>query len=305
MVENTDFLFEFIDDLPVGIACADTTGELPNQYNKFFTNMFGWDASDIETLDIWFIKAYPDEEYRAELMTIWMSIIEEAEQKNSPYSKPMEARVTCKDGSSKWCEGRYYRKAQFVYGIFVDISERKAVEKRLLELSLLDPLTGINNRRHFNVKFYEWWQLSVRTKSPISLILCDIDNFKTLNDTYGHLVGDEALIMVAETIAGTLKRGTDFVARYGGEEFIVVSYDSDAASVLALCKKIKQNLDNINGSGINDKIHCCSLSFGVNTIVANPDTTPEDFINNADKALYEAKRRGKNTIVVYDEKLGQ
>ncbi len=298
MVESIDFLFDFIDDLPVGIACADTTGKLPNQYNKFFTEMFGWNASDIATLDEWYVKAYPDEAYRAELIAIWTSIIQEAEEAKKPYSKPMEASVTCKDGGSKWCEVRYYRKAQFIYGIFVDISERKAVENRLRDLSLLDPLTGINNRRNFNVKFYDWWHLSERTRTPISLILCDIDNFKRLNDTYGHLVGDEVLITVAQTISRTLQRSTDFVARYGGEEFVIVSYDSDAASVLALCKMIKENVDNIETFGIDDDIDCCSLSFGVNTIVANPDTTPEDFINNADKALYEAKRTGKNKIVV-------
>lgn len=129
--ENLEYLFEFIGDLPVGIARADTTGKLPNQYNHYFLNMFGWDNADIDTMDKWFEKAYPDEEYRASVIALWDGMIQDAESRHRSYSEPREVKVACKDGCFKWCEVRYYRKKEFAYGIFVDITKQKENEKKL------------------------------------------------------------------------------------------------------------------------------------------------------------------------------
>ena len=302
MIDTVDFLYEFIDDLPVGIASADTTGELPNHYNNFFTEMFGWSFEDIDTMEKWFSNAYPDEEYRAELIERWNALMEETRLQNKKYSSPMEVKVTCKDGSVKWCECSYYTKEQFLYGIFVDVSERKQVELKLNELSLMDPLTEIHNRRYFHNQYYDRWHLSQRTKTPLTIIICDIDDFKMVNDTYGHLMGDQVLATVAQTIATTLKRTTDFVARYGGEEFVIVSYDCNEACALDLCQTIQRNMEKLARFDMENKANYNGkLSYGVNTIIANSNASPEEFINNADKALYEAKNSGKNRIVVYKE----
>lgn len=299
MLNTADFLFDFVEGIPVGIARADATGGTQNHYNKYFLKMFGWEATEIDTLEQWFQKAYPDDEYRADIIAIWTDIVEEAQASNEEYSRPMEAKVACKDGSYKWCEVRYYGKGDYIYGIFTDISERKGVEKQLRDLSLIDPLTEVHNRRYFNIKYYDRWHLSERSQTPISLILCDIDDFKKVNDTYGHLVGDQVLTTIAKTISSTLKRSTDFVARYGGEEFVIVSYDSDEQSAIGLCRRIKHDLSHIDFMGIEEAQKCCTLSFGIATTIADASTTPEQFINNADMAMYEAKVNGKNQIVVF------
>lgn len=122
MILDIDYLNEFIDDFPIGIARNDTTGELPNRFNKFLLEMFGWDSSDIDTMDKWFSKAYPDEQYRNQVLQLWQEKIDQTEAQGKYYSEPFNIRVTCKNGSSKWCEVRYYRKDHFVYGTFVDIT---------------------------------------------------------------------------------------------------------------------------------------------------------------------------------------
>ncbi len=303
MLNSVDFLFSFIEGMPVGIACADTTGKMPNHFNTYFLNMFGWDADEIDTLEKWFEIAYPDEEYRNEVITTWGNIIAKAQANHQEYSDPMEAKVACKDGGYKWCEVRYYGKNNYMYGIFTDISERKNIEIQLRDLSLIDPLTNIYNRRYFNITYYDRWNLSKRSQTPMSLIMCDIDNFKQINDTYGHLIGDQVLSTMAKAISNALKRTTDFIARYGGEEFIIVCYDYNEQSAMQLCQLIKNEISKIEFTGIKEANNCCTMSYGIATTIANESITPEQFINNADMAMYKAKKEGKNKIVVYEESL--
>lgn len=135
--ETTDAHIDFLADLPIGIVSSDLTGKESSYCNKTFSQMFGWDFADIDTVDKWFNKAYPDEEYRASVIKVWGEKVEEAEKNNKPYSTPMEVKVRCKDGSDKWCHANYYEKKQFLHaGIFVDISERKNVENQLLDLNV-------------------------------------------------------------------------------------------------------------------------------------------------------------------------
>lgn len=299
MQNDLDYLAEFIDDLPVGIARADTTGKLDNHFNKFLLEMFGWSPDDIDSMEKWFHKAYPDPAYRQEVMQLWQEMVQETEAENKAYSTPRAVRIACKNRSFKWCETRYYRKGHFIYGIFIDISQQKKAENQLRDQSLIDPLTQIYNRRYFNLEFIERWQLSQRGQTPISIIMCDIDNFKEINDRYGPPKGDEVLIHIARTIKDSLQRSTDFVVRYGGEEFVIVSYDSDQTATINLCKKIQKNLTQVKVKGIN-KTDGCSLSYGINSSIAQKEQSAKMFIDNADKALYQAKESGKNTIVVFE-----
>jgi len=124
-MDNLDFLNEFIEDIPVGIARNNTIEQEPNYYNAYFLNLLGWEASELDTMEKWFANVYPDETYRAHVIEIWTKIVEDTEQKALKYSYPIEVKVTCKDGTIKWCEVRYYRQAHYVYGIFTDISLQK------------------------------------------------------------------------------------------------------------------------------------------------------------------------------------
>ena len=127
--------------------------------------------------------------------------------------------------------------------------------------------------------------------------MCDIDFFKHVNDTYGHLVGDDVLKKVAHAMKISLKRSSDFIARYGGEEFIIVMYDTDNKGAQELCTTIQSNLKDINYiDSNNSQIKPITLSFGISSIIPSTDTNRESLIKHADIALYRAKESGRNCI---------
>lgn len=176
--------------------------------------------------------------------------------------------------------------------------ELQEANEKLEKLSKLDPLTQIANRRYFDTYLKEVWELSVRAKTSVSIVMCDIDYFKNINDTYGHQVGDEVLKNTACVIQRSLKRSTDMVARYGGEEFIIVLYDSDINGALELCKEIARNLSDIKNFTVGEQvIKPFTLSFGVCSMVARHKDEYGMLIRKADNALYEAKEQGRDRIV--------
>ncbi|MBU0632166.1 GGDEF domain-containing protein [bacterium] len=179
--------------------------------------------------------------------------------------------------------------------------ELQKVNEQLEKLSITDPLTKVSNRRHFENYVQEIWNLSVRTNIHLSLIMCDIDYFKTVNDTYGHLVGDEVLKNVAKTIQKSLKRSTDLVARYGGEEFVIILCDTDIAAAKEVCEEIVNNLKHRNNFKIGDKIiEPFTMSFGISSMRPTKDHRYKDLLRLADEALYKAKENGRNQTVAID-----
>jgi diguanylate cyclase (GGDEF)-like protein len=178
-------------------------------------------------------------------------------------------------------------------------ADLKEANNKLQLLSTMDPLTGIANRRHFEQVFSDTWELSKRKQSMISVIMCDIDLFKAVNDTYGHQVGDVVLVSVAQMIEQSLKRMTDIVARYGGEEFIIVMYDTDSDGAVALANTIQNNLKSNYFKSMQDKP--VTLSFGISSCIVTKDLNSEDIVKQADIALYKAKENGRNTIVSFKD----
>lgn len=176
--------------------------------------------------------------------------------------------------------------------------ELEEANLRLLELSTTDPLTKISNRRHFETYFSNNWALAKRTHTEISIVMCDIDYFKKINDTFGHVIGDEVLIGIAHTMKESLKRSSDLIARYGGEEFIIILYDTNLDEAKKLCEDIQQNISKVDFIKNKDLISKpVTLSFGVSSIIPDIEDEPEDLIKLADSNLYEAKKRGRNCIV--------
>lgn len=125
MLVSIDNFEELIDNLPIGIIRNDTTQKNSNQFNYYFQKMFGWEETDIDTMDKWFLSAYPDETYRKEVISKWVELVEYSEKHGYNNSYQQQTKVRCKDGSSKWCEWKYFKHEQYVYGICTDISELK------------------------------------------------------------------------------------------------------------------------------------------------------------------------------------
>jgi diguanylate cyclase (GGDEF)-like protein/PAS domain S-box-containing protein len=179
-----------------------------------------------------------------------------------------------------------------------DITERKKAEEQLKFHALMDGLTGIANRRHFDNTLDLEWRRAMRSAKPISLIIVDVDYFKSFNDTYGHLAGDSCLRKIAHTIKDSLRRAGNFAARYGGEEFAVILPDTDAEGVYLFAESLREKIENLNIEH-NDSTASknVTVSMGVATTVPEKDSPHDKLISLADKALYQAKQGGRNRVV--------
>ncbi len=182
----------------------------------------------------------------------------------------------------------------------------KALEEaneRLKRLSSLDGLTGIANRRVFDETLEAELKRAKRQKSPISLILIDVDYFKLYNDSYGHIKGDECLKKIADVLSGALKRAGDLAARYGGEEFACILANTDVEGALGMAEKICAGVRALKIPHERSPFGIVTVSIGIASLIPSKSLTVERLINCADTALYRAKRDGKNQIKVYREEL--
>jgi diguanylate cyclase (GGDEF)-like protein len=169
--------------------------------------------------------------------------------------------------------------------------------RKLERLSFLDGLTNIANRRRFDEYLGLEWRRAQREQTPLSLILADVDSFKSFNDHYGHEAGDEVLKRVAATLDATVGRPADLVARYGGEEFVVVLPGTDAAGAVLLAERLRASVAALAiGHAQSRAAAHVTISLGVATLVPGRDGGPEGLLTAADQALYEAKRGGRNRV---------
>jgi diguanylate cyclase (GGDEF)-like protein len=162
--------------------------------------------------------------------------------------------------------------------------------RRLHQQVCTDTLTGLYNRKFFHTRLSE-----LRTKAPVSLILIDIDNFKSINDTYGHIVGDQVLQQFAEILQSNT-RTNDIIARWGGEEFAVILPRTYAEEASNIANRIRMIVENhfFSYGNITCKI---TVSMGIASVRQGTDVGPEQFIKTADEALYKAKEK-KNFVVI-------
>jgi diguanylate cyclase (GGDEF)-like protein len=168
----------------------------------------------------------------------------------------------------------------------------------LLEnLAFLDGLTGIANRRQFDLQLEKEWRRMMRRSAPLALLLIDIDHFKKFNDHYGHGAGDDCLRIVAHTISSIIKRPGDLAARYGGEEFAIILPDTDEKGASIVAEAMRLAVDALKlphaMSMVADNV---TVSIGVAGRTPQHDQNEKDLINSADRALYLAKEAGRNRV---------
>ena len=167
---------------------------------------------------------------------------------------------------------------------------------KLATFSIKDPLTGIPNRRSFNNRIEMEWNRATREKTPLSILMMDIDKFKEYNDTFGHQQGDLALQSVADTIKRLLIRSTDFVARWGGEEFVVLLPNTNSSGAVGVAEKIRIAIEKSVIPCDDERGAKATISIGVHTLIPEQSCSICDFISAADSALYEAKEAGRNSV---------
>ena len=187
-----------------------------------------------------------------------------------------------------------------------ELYKRKLVEKKLLDLNqqlgklaAVDGLTQVANRRIFDEFLTREWQRGKREKHSLALILCDIDYFKLYNDSLGHQSGDFCLRRVARTITKMVKRPADLVARYGGEEFAIILPQTSPQNALKVAETIRLKIKQLALPHPESLVsRYVSLSLGVTSIVPQQKYTQKQLLVTADKALYQAKKRGRDRSVL-------
>ena len=173
--------------------------------------------------------------------------------------------------------------------IMRDITTRKITEERLKQLATTDPLTNTYNRRYFNEILQNELSRVQRYNTPLTFIILDIDHFKEVNDTFGHIVGDHVLIQLSALITTEL-RDSDVLARWGGEEFTILAPNCDTACGLQLAEKLRLVIEKTAFPDVG-KLTC---SFGVTNYHAHDDQ--HKLIKRADDSLYRAKKAGRNRV---------
>ncbi len=284
------------------------TGNLGRWYWNFQTNVVTFNPLKVTTLgyDVKDIPERPNYQYFTEKIhpedyeSAMTAMREHLNGTKSVYET--EYRIKTKDGKWRW----YYDlgkitkrdeegKPLLVAGIVFDITERKELQNKLEEqnellekLATTDELTKLFNRRTVYSKLEYEVDRAKRYKSPLSVMMIDIDHFKQVNDRYGHVRGDDVLREVADTIRRSVRR-TDIPGRYGGEEFLVIFPNSNLAESLVVAERIWEGVNEIK---YNDDLRV-TISCGVKTYEGE---TIAELLQKADEKLYEAKEQGRNRV---------
>ena len=171
--------------------------------------------------------------------------------------------------------------------------DKEKLDAELLRAASVDGLTDTLNRQSFEKRAGEMIALFARRQEPVSCLLLDIDDFKKVNDTHGHVAGDEVLRQFALTIKGLL-RNYDLLGRYGGEEFTILLPGADSGQAMEIAQRLRESVESMCMDGHEGL--CCTVSIGVSTMIPGMDTKTEHYYRLSDKALYHAKDLGKNRV---------
>ena len=281
-------------------------------YSKHWKEMLGYADNDVlPTNDEWKVRIHPDDRsYVAASMQAYL------DGKSEIYV--VEYRLRCKDESYKWILGRGMvvkrdesGKPLRMIGTHADITSRKQMEQQVHQLAFYDDLTKLPNRRLLDDRLWKAMIASKRRGVFGAVMFLDLDNFKPINDEYGHMVGDLLLIEAANRLRHCV-REVDTVARFGGDEFVAIFDELSAdraeseAQVGVVAGKIRTALAEpylltVKADGQADMLieHHCTVSIGV-ALFSSQEGSPNDVLKWADAAMYQAKGAGRNAIRLYD-----
>ena len=180
----------------------------------------------------------------------------------------------------------------------IALRELNEANQKLTEQTTIDSLTGVKNRNSFDKRIVAEGRISRRQQTPMAILMLDIDHFKSINDTYGHLAGDQALRVIAEELKQKLKRPTDLVSRFGGEEFAIILPNTNQEGALQVAESIRKAIFELPISW-GDVTIPLTVSIGVSVEIVSSEQHTTLLLELADKALYRAKNEGRNRVMLY------
>ncbi len=280
-----------------GILVTDAEGNI-DSVNPAFERITGFSAVEAAGKNPRILKSGEhDAEFFRTLWTTlnatgkWHGVIWNRRKNGERYPQDTTINVL-KDGADQ---------VAHYAAILTDITLQKQLENQLRELSALDGLTGIANRRSFDEALEREWLRAMRESKPLSLVMADIDYFKRYNDHYGHLDGDRCLQQIAATIKESAQRAGDLAVRYGGEEFAVILPSTHEDGTRAIAERIRESVEALEIPHARSDIGpSVTISLGCATVVPQRGAALTDLIARADKALYRAKHNGRNLVMGMD-----
>ncbi|MEJ2693335.1 MAG: diguanylate cyclase [Candidatus Thiodiazotropha sp.] len=212
----------------------------------------------------------------------------------------MEYRIRRRDGKIIWVweQGQVVTigSEKFIEGIVLDIDRRKVMEQELENMASHDPLTGLYNRRELEQQIQDEVERAKRYAHPLGLLWLDIDHFKRVNDSYGHLAGDKVLRKLSHLLQKSV-RSVDYVARYGGEELVIVLPEVDANEAMEMAERLRHTVEAAQIEISRKKQVSVTVSIGVAAFPVHGQDTKHLF-KAADKAMYRAKQQGRNRVIM-------
>jgi diguanylate cyclase (GGDEF)-like protein/PAS domain S-box-containing protein len=267
--------------------------------------LLGYPPSSWKTVEDWAARMHPDDREAVVNFCVAQSL--------AGTDHEADYRALTADGGYVWLRDVVHvvrndqGEVDSLIGFMFDISERKRTEEELARLqhelerlSLSDSLTGVGNRRMFDGVMAREWAAAAESGTPLSLVMIDLDFFKSFNDYYGHLQGDECLKRVARVLGDAA--GSDaFLGRFGGEEFVLVLADTDAEAAMRVAERCRDLIAAENIAHLRSPHHQrVTASFGVGTVLPADGIDVTAFINLTDAQLYQAKEQGRNRIAAVD-----
>jgi diguanylate cyclase (GGDEF)-like protein/PAS domain S-box-containing protein len=285
-----------VKNLNVGVFrnTAGLTGEFL-EANPAMVKIFGYDSAE-ELVNVSVSALYQNPEDKKSFLS---------EILFNGFVKNKELKLRKKDGSAFWaiCSA----KAKFnedgdiewIDGVMDDITERKSTEEKLLYEAIHDSLTGLFNRRYFMEQLGLAFNSARRYGHPLSFCLCDLDEFKSINDTYGHRTGDEVIAAFGKLMRKEL-RSQDMGGRYGGDEFCIFFPHVSATEAVIGAERIRNRFQEMVFGEKEGTPFSTSATFGIAELFDH-DENEKDMLESADLALYKAKQQGRACVVVIND----
>lgn len=183
--------------------------------------------------------------------------------------------------------------------LHIALQELEDVNRELAKKTTIDDLTGLFNRRYYDQKILAEYRRSRRNLSALSIVVIDIDHFKKVNDTHGHLAGDQCLVAVAQWLKQSLHRSSDVACRYGGEEFCLILPETEPAGAMAFADELRHKISQLSVV-YQGTVIPLTISCGISCYQQQEGASPESLFAAADQALYHAKQQGRNQVQLAD-----
>ncbi|WP_313527851.1 sensor domain-containing diguanylate cyclase [Shinella sp.] len=278
--------------LPFGFEISGTDDQIQFA-NSTFKALFGYTQDEISNIEDWWRLAYPDPDYREFARTQWYESIAAARAENREMT-PFDLDVATASGETRTIQFRHRTIGNFNVNMYIDVTRERSYARELKVLADTDPLTGAMNRRRFFEEADRIHAECQKSGASATFLMLDIDHFKTINDRYGHGVGDAVLVEFTRRCRDVL-RPEDRFGRMGGEEFAVVLCRPDDASVHAIAERLRQVVGSEPFIIDTDTL---KVTVSVGGAICEGTESVGSAISRADNGLYDAKKSGRDRVIL-------